>query len=113
MAKKVKITGPVLKWAMDEVSLSEAELAEKLDVDSLIVHGWIQESDSPNKGQFDAIVKLLARPASFLFLPEPPSTPPRDVNFRTYAGSSNKKTPSQTTERIRLAERVQQVAAWI
>jgi Zn-dependent peptidase ImmA (M78 family) len=110
--QKTPVTGAVVEWAISDAGFSKSQVAAKLGVETGLVDAWIREDQQPNKGQFTKLTKLLARPPSFFFLPEPPAESSRAVAFRTYA-TTEQQPPSDTLEAIRLAERVQQVAMWI
>jgi Zn-dependent peptidase ImmA (M78 family)/transcriptional regulator with XRE-family HTH domain len=108
----VPVTGAVVDWALRDSGLSREDAADKLHVSGEMIRAWIDETSEPTKSHFKALAKLVGRPTSFFFLPEPPRTPPVYANFRTFAGSRIE--PGQeTVQGIRLAGRVQKTAAWV
>lgn len=113
MPKSMPITGSVLSWALTDRDLTTAKVADRLSVEEELVNSWIEEDSQPNKGQFDALVKLLACNESFLFLPEPPeSSRHHRVEFRRHAGAPE-EIPTETTNAMRTAQTVLRITEWL
>jgi Zn-dependent peptidase ImmA (M78 family) len=113
MAKPMPITGRVLSWALTDRHLTTARVAHQLGVDEELVSNCIEEDAKPNKGQFDALVKLLDCNESFLFLPEPPrSTRDSKVEFRRHAGAPD-SIPTETANAMRTARTVLRITKWL
>ena len=113
MAKPMPITGNVLRWTLADRELSITSAAERLNVDEDLLESWIEEDAHPNKGQFDALIKLLGCNESFLFLPKPPEES-RDLTaeFRKYAGAPD-QVPAETAKALRTAQTVLRIAKWL
>jgi len=113
MAKPMPITGSVLNWALIDRHLTAATAADRLNVDQELLKSWIDEDTQPTKGQFDALVKLLACNESFLFLPTPPtSSREHKVEFRRYPGAPE-SIPAETANAMRIAQTVLRITKWI
>ena len=55
----VPINGSVLRWAREEVGLSEAAFAEAVTADPAEVVAWESGEASPSKSAFTKIVEVL------------------------------------------------------
>jgi len=111
-AQSVSITGSVLRWAREASGFSEDELARKLGVSSEQVRAWEENRESPNRTEFAALVRLLRRPSSVFFLPEPPKVAAVQAQFRRRAGTYAERTNREEAHWIRVAARLQEVASW-
>lgn len=108
----VPVTGAVLKWAIEESELTVTSLAEKLKVEPSAVIEWIEEDSGPSKGQLTALAKLLHRPSSFFYLPEPPERRSVPTAFRRAPGPGRELSAKEVT-RIRWARSVQDLLSWV
>lgn len=110
---RVPVTGSVLRWALDEAGLTEADLAAQLRTDPEIVDAWLRGDASPTQGDLTRLSKVLRRPSALFFLPEPPrrhSVPPR---FRLGRGRKERPLVPEELREIRRAKRLQHVVAWL
>ena len=112
MMAKAPITGSVLKWALLDAGQTPKALGAKLGTTEARVLSWIAEEEFPKLGELDSIAKLLHRPRSFFFLPEPPTRTPVKAEFRTYENSPAEPGP-ETLRGIQLAQRIQKTTAWV
>lgn len=62
----------VLRWAREEIGLTEAAFAEAVRAEPAEVVAWEAGEASPSKGAFTKIVDVLKRPSAVFFLPRPP-----------------------------------------
>ncbi|MFW0786400.1 XRE family transcriptional regulator [Gordonia sp. CPCC 206044] len=111
-AQPAPITGSVLEWAIRDTELTPGEVADRAEVAVTLLRAWMYEDTSPNTTQLKKLAKALGRPESFFFLEEPPKQQPTPVEFRRFAGSTDRPGP-RTIEGIKLARRVQTTHAWI
>lgn len=110
----VPITPSVLKWAMEQVSVSQHEVALRCKVSDLTVAEWLTGEELPTKTQFRNLVSLLRRPSAFFFLPEPPAGAATTAAFRHPPGEDHMRDISRDEAiAIRRAHRLQQVSEWI
>jgi Zn-dependent peptidase ImmA (M78 family) len=113
MARSMPITGRVLEWALGDRDLSMSEAADRLEISKLLLQEWIDEDASPNKGQFNALVKLLGCTPSFLFLPEPPEeSREHEIQFRRHPDAP-KEIPSETASAMQTAQTVLRISYWL
>ncbi len=110
----VPLTSSVLAWAVAESGRTPGEIADHLDVHTSDLQAWIAEEKQPNKTQLSKLARLLGRPESFFFLPQPPTAATVQATFRTYNGAGAPTRPTAgTAQALQLARRAQKVAAWI
>lgn len=113
MAKQlVPITGSVLRWAREEVGLTEVALAEAIKVEPGDVVAWENGEASPSKGTFTKIVEVLKRPSAVFFLPEPPFASGLPTSLRNAPGLGSHKLDQAEVRQIRWARRLQDVVGW-
>src|SRR5690349_22523621 len=85
----VPVTPSVLKWAMEQASVTYQQVATRCKVDPQTVEEWLRGEGSPSKTQFNALVALLKRPSAFFFLPKPPSEAAVPAAFRHPPGEKS------------------------
>lgn len=113
MAKQlVPINGSVLRWAREEVGLTESALAEAVKADTSDVHAWESGESQPSKGAFSKIVEVLKRPSAVFFLPEPPIAAGLPTSLRNAPGLGAHKLDQAEVRQIRWARRLQEVVSW-
>ncbi len=113
MAKQlVPINGSVLRWAREEVGLSEAAFAEAVKAEPADVVAWESGRASPSKGAFTKIVEVLKRPSAVFFLPKPPVAAGLPTSLRNAPGLGSHKLDQAEVRQIRWARRLQDVVGW-
>jgi len=113
MAKQlVPINGSVLRWAREEVGLSEAAFAEAVKAEPAEVMAWESGQASPSKGAFTKIVEVLKRPSAVFFLPKPPLAAGLPTSLRNAPGLGSHKLDQAEVRQIRWARRLQDVVGW-
>jgi Zn-dependent peptidase ImmA (M78 family) len=113
MAKQlVPINGSVLRWAREEVGLTEAAFAEAVKAEPAEVVAWESGQASPSKGAFTKIVEVLKRPSAVFFLPKPPLAAGLPTSLRNAPGLGSHKLDQAEVRQIRWARRLQDVVAW-
>jgi Zn-dependent peptidase ImmA (M78 family)/DNA-binding XRE family transcriptional regulator len=113
MAKQlVPINGSVLRWAREEVGLTEAALAEAVKVEASDLVAWESGDALPSKGAFSKIVGVLKRPSAVFFLPEPPVSAGVPTSLRNAPGLGSHKLNQSEVRQIRWARRLQEVVSW-
>ncbi len=113
MAKQlVPINGSVLRWAREEVGLTEAAFAEAVKVKAADVVAWENGEASPSKGAFSKMVEVLGRPSAVFFLPKPPVAAGLPTSLRNAPGLGSHKLDQAEVRQIRWARRLQEVVSW-
>lgn len=113
MAKQlVPITGSVLRWAREEVGLTETAFAEAVKAERAEVVAWESGEASPSKGVFTKIVEVLKRPSAVFFLPKPPVAAGLPTSLRNAPGLGSHKLNQAEVRQIRWARRLQDVVSW-
>lgn len=110
--QSVPITGSVLRWAREEVGLSQAELADSVNVDPSEVESWEVGGSTPSKGNFSRLVTVLKRPSAIFFLPDPPTQAGLPTSLRNAPGLGQHKLGPVEVRQIRWARRLQEIASW-
>jgi len=108
----VPINGSVLRWAREEVGLSEAALAEAVKVEPSDVAAWESGDALPSKGKFSKIVTVLKRPSAVFFLPQAPIAAGLPTSLRNAPGLGNHKLGQAEVRQIRWARRLQEAVSW-
>ena len=108
----VPINGSVLRWAREEVGLSEAAFAEAVKAEPAEVVAWESGEASPSKGAFTKIVEVLKRPSAVFFLPKPPVAAGLPTSLRNAPGLGSHKLDQAEVRQIRWARRLQDVVGW-
>jgi Zn-dependent peptidase ImmA (M78 family)/DNA-binding XRE family transcriptional regulator len=76
MAARVKalITPTLITWARETAGFSNAEAADKLDIDAEMLAAWENPNDeaAPSIPQLRKLAALFKRPLAVFYLPEPP-----------------------------------------
>lgn len=113
MAKQlVPINGSVLRWAREEVGLSEAAFADAVKVEPSDVAAWESGEAAPSRGKFSKIVEVLKRPSAVFFLPKPPVAAGLPTSLRNAPGLGAHKLGQAEVRQIRWARRLQEVVSW-
>jgi Zn-dependent peptidase ImmA (M78 family)/DNA-binding XRE family transcriptional regulator len=108
----VPINGSVLRWAREEVGLTEAAFAEAVKAEPADVAAWESGEASPSKGAFTKIVEVLKRPSAMFFLPKPPVAAGLPTSLRNAPGLGLHKLDQAEVRQIRWARRLQDVVGW-
>lgn len=108
----VPLNGAVLRWAREEVGLSETELAEAVRAEPAEVAAWESGEASPSKGAFTKIVGVLQRPSAVFFLPQPPAAAGLPTSLRNAPGLGSHKLDQADVRQIRWARRLQGIVGW-
>ena len=112
-ATEVPINPSVLRWAIDESGVSDADLAEKLKVEGDLLKRWLAGEARPNRTQFGRLRTVTRRQAAVFFLPAPPSDRGTSVDFR-HPHDSERETMNPTERRfVRRAGRLQRTVSWL
>lgn len=109
----VPITGSVLRWAIGESGYTVETLAEAINVETEAVNSWIDETERPSKGDFDALAIKLKRPTAIFFLPEAPETTPIQTELRSLPGTARSRLLPSEARWLRRAHSLQDLAAWV
>ncbi|MBI2916776.1 MAG: ImmA/IrrE family metallo-endopeptidase [Chloroflexi bacterium] len=112
-AKKVPITGSVLRWAIQEEGVTEKDLALHLGVDDDVVKRWEAGDEAPTTTQFNRLVQFLKRPSAIFFLPTPPAQASVRAHFRSAPGALERRLNRQESHAVRQAKRLQEIASWL
>ena len=113
MAKQsVPITGSVLRWAREEVGLSQSEFAEAVKASPSEVEEWETGESAPSKGNFSRLVGVLKRPSAIFFLPNPPTEAGLPTSLRNAPGLGQHRLGQVEVRQIRWARRLQEIASW-
>jgi Zn-dependent peptidase ImmA (M78 family) len=110
--QSVPITGSVLRWAREEVGLSQEQLADSVKVDPSDVEAWEVGESAPSKGNFSRLVTVLKRPSAIFFLPDPPIQAGLPTSLRNAPGLGQHKLGQDEVRQIRWARRLQEIASW-
>jgi Zn-dependent peptidase ImmA (M78 family)/DNA-binding XRE family transcriptional regulator len=114
MAKQlVPINGSVLRWAREEVGLTQTALADAVKVDPSNLAAWESGNDSPSKGAFAKIVEVLKRPSAVFFLPQAPVAAGLPTSLRNAPGLGSHTLGPVEVRQIRWARRLQAVVSWV
>lgn len=108
----VPATRSVIAWAIRESGFSLGALATMLGVPDAEIEAWLQ-GQPPELHKLQLLARAVSRPLSAFLLPEPPLPSGPVVKFRSPVSSRTRALYPEELLRIREAERLQQVAAWI
>jgi len=109
---EIPINKEILRWAIDDASLTTESFARSIQVESRTVEEWLQGDKKPNKGNMDAAGKVLGRSLQFFFLPTPPDAQSAiRARFRSSLSAENPDATKQANA-IRQAERMQKIVTW-
>jgi Zn-dependent peptidase ImmA (M78 family) len=111
-ASPVPATQSVIAWAIRESGFSPSALATMIGVPESEIDGWIR-GKRPDLTKLQALAKAVKRPVSAFFLPAPPEPSGPAVKFRSAASARARGLIPEERLRIREAERLQQLAAWV
>lgn len=114
VVKSAPINPAVLDWALNDIGMTDAELAETAKLGPARLRSIRSGAVEPNTTEFRKIAKALGRSPSFLFLPSPPARAPIVAAFRAPAGRSGaRRVRPDEQEALRLAARWQLVVGWV
>lgn len=80
---KALISGNILTWARERLSLSGDDLAMAIGVKTEAINDWEEGLNNPTFIQAQALAKKLSIPLGYLFLNEPPELKPQIADLRT------------------------------
>ncbi len=108
----IRINADVLRWALDDSNVRQAEFASKCGFDIHLVESWLNGESQPNTTQLRTLAKRLGRSIQFFMLPQPPESHTADVRFRR---SMHNDTPEPEKEAgaLRSAQRAQALVQWV
>ena len=109
----VPINVAVLQWAFESSGMDLAELAKRTKVDESLVRQWLDGVALPQRREFTALVRALARPSSLFFLKAPPRNSDFSVQFRTAAGAGERDLDRDEILAIRRFQRLQDLISWV
>ena len=112
-ATTVPISGGVLGWAREEAGLTEADLADRVNLPVEDIRAWEAGSALPTQGQFSKLVTVLRRPSAVFFLPEPPAAAGMPTTLRSAPALVGHKLGPDGARQIRWARRLQELTSWI
>lgn len=103
--RPVPINGSVLRWAREEVGLTQAEFAQAVKVEPSEIAEWESGASGPSKGNFSKLVEVLKRPSAVFFLPDPPLSAGLPTSLRNAPGLGDHKLGQAEVRQIRWARR--------
>ncbi|MCY4069446.1 MAG: ImmA/IrrE family metallo-endopeptidase [Acidimicrobiaceae bacterium] len=112
-ATTVPISASVLNWAREEAGLTEADLAERVNLPVADIQAWEAGAALPTQSQFSKLVKTLRRPSAVFFLPEPPVAAGMPTSLRRATSLQGHKIGPDEARQIRWARRLQGLVSWI
>ncbi len=91
MAEQVTgIQTSVLQWARESQGFSIDEVANRMKRDPAEITAWESGESAPTYVQLETLAyKIYKRPLAVFFLPQPPSEPDPEREFRTLPNSAN------------------------
>ncbi|SRR6266545_1258134 len=98
----------VLQWARESQGLSIEDVAQRMKRDPVEIAAWETGERSPTYVQLEALAyKVYKRPLAIFFLPQPPSEPDPEREFRTLPDFDLEDLSSDTRYQIRFAHSLQ------
>ena len=100
-SQAIAVTPSLLVWARQESGYAPAIVAKRLQVQEHRLLAWESGERQPTFKQVENLARVLHRPLSVFFLPEPPRLPPLAAEYRRLPGVE----PGHETPEFRLAVR--------
>lgn len=98
----------MLKWARESQGLSIEEVAERMKRDTEEIAAWEAGEKSPTYVQLETLAyNIYKRPLAVFFLPQPPTEPDPEKEFRTLPDFDLEDLSSDTRYQIRFAHSLQ------
>jgi Zn-dependent peptidase ImmA (M78 family) len=110
---EVPISPEVLRWALDESGYSDDQIAEAVGVGTDDLQMWTTGRAKPGLTQLKRLATKLHRQRAVFLLPEPPQTPPVQVQFRSISGESARPLSPKERQYLRRAHRQQEMLGWL
>jgi Zn-dependent peptidase ImmA (M78 family)/transcriptional regulator with XRE-family HTH domain len=110
---KAPINPSVLAWAMRDLGLTVAALADAMKLEATAVAAWVDGSDQPTVTQLRKLADLCRRTASFFFLPAPPTAETPRVAFRAAPNQTATELSAAARSALRDAHGMQEFLAWL
>ena len=112
LMSRIPINSAVLQWALSDADVSLPDAARLTGRSLEEVEKWVSvDGQNPHKGDLEKLAKRLGRSLQFFFLPEPPSSAPSTVRFRS-AIEGESADPAAEHRAVRQAAGAQKVARW-
>jgi Zn-dependent peptidase ImmA (M78 family) len=106
------VTSSVVRWAIEESGCTPEEIDSALKVEQGTVRLWARGEEFPSWAQLQGFAQELKRPIAAFFLPEPPVSRSRNIDFRAPPGINRRRPNSHELRYLREARRIQDVLAW-
>ncbi|HVZ75211.1 MAG TPA: XRE family transcriptional regulator [Polyangia bacterium] len=100
-AQLIAITPSLLTWAREESGYDPAGVAKRMQVKEERLLSWESGERQPTLKQVENLARVLHRPLSVFFMPQPPQLPPLAAEYRRLPGIE----PGGETPEFRLAIR--------
>ena len=100
-AASIAVTPSLLTWAREESGYDPARVAKRLNVKEERLLAWESGERQPTLKQVENLARVLHRPLSLFFMPQPPQLPPLAAEHRRLPGVE----PGHETPELRLAIR--------